>query len=231
VRVLLLIPAFNEEENLPILLSELKKILPDLPILVVDDGSVDRTAEVARENGVQVLSHPYNLGYGAALETGYLYALKKGFDVVAQLDADLQHNPESLPRMLSVFSQENLDLLIGSRFLSRESYRVPLGRRMVIGFLSFLTWVFTGRWITDPTSGYQVLSNRVLKVLVGNLPSDFPDADVLTGLTLAGFKIGETPALMRERKKGVPQVRGLRALYYLYKLPLSMFLAFLRRGM
>lgn len=231
MKVLILIPAYNEEENIAQLLTTLSGLLPGTRVLVVDDGSSDNTARVAKKNHTIVLSHPFNLGYGAALETGYLYALKNGYDVVAQLDSDLQHDPENLPGMLKFFSENSYDLLIGSRFLSRESYRVPLGRRMVIGMLSLLTLLFTGKWITDPTSGYQILSHRVLKVLAGNLPSDFPDADVLTGLSLQGFKIGETGVLMRERAKGTPQVRGLRALYYLYKLPLSMFLSFLRRGM
>ena len=231
MKLLVIIPAHNESENLPELIAQLNQLVPESKIIVVDDGSTDNTITVARQLGAEVISHPYNLGYGAALETGYLYALEHDYDAVAQLDADLQHSPQNLPQMMKVFTENSLDLLIGSRFLSPDSYRVPLGRRMVIGFLSFLTWIFTGRWITDPTSGYQMLSRRVLKVLEGNLPSDFPDADVLTGLALAGFKISETSVVMRERKVGQPQVRGFRALYYLYKLPLSMFLAFLRRGM
>jgi len=231
MKFLIIIPAYNEAKNLPELLEELKRLYPSVPVLVVDDGSRDLTPQIAREHGALTVSHISNLGYGGGLETGYLYALSHGYDAVAQMDADLQHDPKSLGPMLEKFSAEDLDLLIGSRFISNEGYKVPTGRKMVIRFLSILTWMCTHKWITDPTSGYQILSSRVLKVLVGNLPPDFPDADVLTGLTLSGFKIGETPVVMRERKVGFPQVRGLRALYYLYKLPLSIFLAFWRRGM
>jgi len=230
VKLLIIIPAYNEEENLPELLSELKKLYPEIPVLIVNDGSQDKTEQIARQYGAKVVTHIQNLGYGSALETGYLYALQHGYQAVAQMDADLQHDPASLKDMLEIFNQGHYDLLIGSRFKGKQGYRVPTGRKMVIRFLSALTWVFTRRWITDPTSGYQILSCRVIKKLAGNLPSDFPDADVLTGLTLAGVKIGETPVIMRERAKGFPQVRGLRALYYLYKLPLSIFIAYLRRG-
>lgn len=230
MKFLIIVPAYNEEKNLPELLGELKQLYPQIPVLVVNDGSRDRTAQTAREHGALVVSHVFNQGYGVGLETGYLYALSHGYEAVAQMDADLQHDPKSLGPMLEKFQTENLDLLIGSRFISNEGYKVPWGRVLVIRFLSVLTWMCTHKWITDPTSGYQILSRRVLEALESNLPPDFPDADVLTGLTLQGFKIGETPVVMRERKVGFPQVRGLRALYYLYKLPLSIFLAYWRKG-
>jgi len=223
--VVVVIPAFNESAVLPELLPRVRATLPEAEILVVDDGSTDATSRVARAAGVLVARHPINLGYGAAIQTGYLYALRRGARAVLQMDADGQHEPRSALVLLEEL-EHGADLVLGSRFLSGSRiYRAPLARRIGMHLFAAISGAILGRRITDPTSGFQALSPRLARFYAEGLffPPDFPDADVLIRVGLAGFRVVEVPVDMYE-KDGPSIHSGARPVYYVMKMLVTIVL-------
>ncbi|MBM3285885.1 MAG: glycosyltransferase family 2 protein [Candidatus Eisenbacteria bacterium] len=226
-RLLVLIPAFNEERDLGGLIARVRGVAPSAEILVVDDCSRDRTGEIARGAGARVARHPVNLGYGAALLTGYRYADREGFGRVVQLDGDGQHEPESILPLLSPLD-DGFDLVLGSRFRSgARRYRAPWLRAVGMRFFGGIASQALGQRISDPTSGFQALSRRlVLFHSRGNhFPQDYPDADILILVGRRGFRITEVPVTMYEKPTGSSIHSGLRPIYYVIKMTLSILLA------
>jgi hypothetical protein len=228
--ILVLIPAFDEEGRVGGVITEVRQYLPQARILVVDDGSRDRTAAVSKEAGACLVTHPFNMGVGTALQTGYKYALQKGYQYVIQLDADGQHPPSSLPAFISKLRETEADLIIGSRFLTarkgNSSYPRKMGNQLFAKLLSFLI----RERLTDPTSGYRALKSTVLQFCVQDLYGfDYPDADFLLTLHRSGYRIEEIPIDVRPRIGGQSQHRGLRPVYYIIKMFLSIFIILLRK--
>lgn len=228
---LIIIPALNEAKNLTALLPKLQIRYPELDILIIDDGSVDATREVAKKHRVVVLSHPFNLGYGAAVQTGYHYALEQHYQFVVQMDADGQHEPEDVATLLTPVQNNSCDLALGSRFLHADSYDPPWARKIGIRFFQWTTRLITGQRLTDPTSGFQAMNRRVLQVLTTpHFPEDFPDADVLIMLHYYGMKIQEVPVRMHP-PTGSSMHRGLwRPLFYMAKMSLSLLVTYSLKG-
>jgi hypothetical protein len=227
--LMFLIPAYNEGRNISRIISELRAKYPQFSVAVVDDGSADDTSAQAREAGAVVLRHPCNLGYGCALQTGYKFALAVGMNAVLQLDGDGQHPIENVDRMLSRRASVGADLVIGNRFSDKESYQVPLARRIGIGlFRSILKLRKVS--IDDPTSGLQLIGARLLPLLTTDeFPVDFPDADLLLFLSKKNFVIAETAAVMRKNETGRSMHSGLfKPMFYLYKMLLSILMVELR---
>lgn len=223
--VVVVIPAYNEAATLPGLLPRVCAALPGAEILVVDDGSRDATAAVARAAGARVARHPVNLGYGAAIQTGYLYALRRGASAVVQMDADGQHEPRSARALLDELAA-GADLVLGSRFLSgARSYRAPFARRVGMRLFGALSGGILGQRITDPTSGFQALSPALACFYAEGsfFPPDYPDADVLIRVGRAGFRIREVPVDMYE-KDGASIHSGARPLYYVVKMLVTILL-------
>src|SRR5215510_6249182 len=160
--VLVIVPALNEEESLPRTLDEVRKVAPQVDLLVVDDGSHDATAEVARQRGVPVVHHAVNLGVGAALQTGFRWACEHGYDVGIQLDADGQHDPAYLPALLAPVLEGRCDVAIGSRFVSASGYRAPWNRRLGMLLFSGVVRLALGRAISDTTSGFRAYNRPVM---------------------------------------------------------------------
>ncbi len=223
--LLIVIPAFNEEKNLPAVIVETRAVEPDATIVVVDDGSTDGTAEVARSHGARVLSLAVNLGYGAALQTGFLFAVREGFERVVILDGDGQHDPGSIGRLLEV---DGVDVVRGSRFLGTARYRIPLARRIGMVLFGRVAGLFTGEPVTDVTSGFQALNGRAVRFLAENYPTDYPDADTVILMKRAGLTQEEVPVAMRERLSGAPMVSPTRSFYYVFKMCLSILVTLLR---
>lgn len=224
-RGVLVIPAFNEASRLAALLSAIDAQGLPLEVAVVDDGSADATADVASRAGATVLRHPFNLGYGAGLQTGYKYALASGALWVVQMDADGQHDPRDVKRLLEPIRRGDCDLVIGSRFLEPTRYHMDplrqLGRRFFIG----LARAF-GFTITDPTSGFQALGRRVLELYAGDaFPSDYPDVDVLLTAHRHGLVVREISVEMHASARPSTLHGGMRSIWYLYKMMLSLWAA------
>ncbi len=226
---MILIPAYCEEATLAKVLEEVRRST-SYDILVVDDGSPDRTSAIARECGAAVLRHPFNLGYGAALQTGYSYALTGGYDVVVQLDADGQHDPSFVDALSKPVLEGELDVCVGSRFLVGDGYVPPFARRAGMVLFGYIASVVTKRRVTDPTSGYQALSPRAFTFFQSDVfPADYPDADMLILLHRAGLKAAERPVNMRVSVTGQSMHSGvLRPAFYVFKMLLSIAVTLLR---
>ena len=222
-RPLVVIPALNEGSRIEAVIDRLRRAAPDVDELVIDDGSTDDTATRARAAGARVISHPFNLGYGAALQTGYKEALREARRYVVQMDADGQHDPADVPRLMAPLRAGAADVVIGSRFVQTSGYRMTVSRRAGRVFLQRLLIACGGPRVTDPTSGFQALARAAFEFCSADFyPSDFPDVDVLLLLHRRGMRILEVPVTMAASPPGhVPMHAGLRAVYYPYKMLLS----------
>lgn len=222
---LVLLPCLDEGPRIAGIVRRIVALHPELDVLVIDDGSTDDTAEQAESAGAAVIRLPYNLGYGAALQTGYKYALEGGYERLIQMDGDGQHPPEEITPLLAALDDGGVDLAVGSRFLGRAEYRIPALRRLGIGFFGRLTSWLAGQRVTDPTSGLQAMNRRVLAFYQQDFyPWDYPDADMLLRVHYAGFRFAEVPVVMLGGPPGKSMHRGMRPLYYVYKLLLSLAL-------
>ena len=229
VSELLIVPAFDEAERLPGLLAELRRTHPDLAVLVIDDGSRDATAAVAARAGARVVRHPFNLGYGAALQTGYKYALANGVERLVQMDADGQHLPAEIPGLLEPLRRGDCDLVVGSRFLGPSDYRMGAVRSLGRHLFRALARA-AGLAITDPTSGFQAMNRRALALFAGDwYPSDYPDVDVLVRAARSGLRLREEPVRMAAGVRASTLHSGWKPFYYVYKMLLSMWAATGRR--
>lgn len=229
IKKCIIIPAFDEEDSIASVIEGIKTH-SDADIIIIDDGSVDRTSIRAREAGARVIRHPFNMGYGVALQTGYKYAVRKSYDLLAQIDADGQHDPRYLPALFDQVGLGESDVAIGSRFLGEGSFRAGLAKTIGIGFFRLLIWLACGKKITDPTSGYQCLNRKVFEVFTQDIfPCDYPDADVILMLYRMGYRVKEVPVTMMPNPLGKSMHRGLfRLMYYFFKMCLSFFVTLLR---
>ena len=218
---LLVIPAYNESASIERVLAHITAADTGCEIVVVNDGSRDDTAELAAGCGAVVLSHPFNLGYGAALQTGYKYALQRGADILVQMDADGQHDATEVRELMEPVLRDEFDLVVGSRFLEENDYEMQrlrrIGRQVFISLARLL-----GLSVSDPTSGFQVMNRRVLDVYSSDFfPTDYPDVDVLLAAKRHGLRVGERPVHMLAAERESTMHGGLRSVYYVYKMLLS----------
>ena len=236
-RTIVLIPAYNEGQRIGRVIEGLKRILPSTDVLVIDDGSKDDCRQRAMETGAKVISHPFNLGYGSALQTGYKYALKEGYEASVQIDGDGQHDPSFIPDLLALIEKNEADIVIGSRFLKRDDgefdpflYRAPFPRNVGMGLFRAITSFLIRQKVTDSTSGYQAMNRKVLEWVSGeHFPVDYPDADVIIMLHRAGFRIREVPVRMFESREKKSMHSGWKPLYYVFKMFLSIGVTVLRK--
>jgi len=227
MRTLVVIPAYNEADNIAQVIAGVRAFF-DGEVAVVDDGSADDTARAARAAGATVLRHPCNLGIGAAVQTGFLYAMDHGYDQVLRVDGDGQHDPSYIPRFLELLADGEADIVVGSRFLAREGYQSTLVRRagiMILGVLSALV----GARVTDPTSGYWGLSRRAVELLARYQPDDYPETQALVLAARAGCRIREVPVVMQARSAGRSSISGvMHAGFYMLKVILAVLIERLR---
>lgn len=225
-RVLVLIPAYNESRKIAEVVGSIADLGVAEEILVIDDGSADDTAQRARAAGATVVSLVENLGYGGALQTGYRYAHAHGFDVVAQIDGDGQHDAAHILDLVRALDERELDVVLGSRFLEgSRSYAVPLARRAGMAVFRSIIRMTTGQAISDPTTGFQALRAPVVTLFATgeSYPTDYPDADVIILLHRSGFRVGEIPVRMFASETGQSMHSGLKPVFYVFKMLLSIF--------
>lgn len=229
-RFLIIIPAFNEEAALPRVLRSLEAHTSPSNILVVDDGSSDRTADVARSAGVAVASLPFNLGIGGALRTGFSYAIQQGYERAVQFDADGQHDVSSIGRLLESLDR-GADMVIGSRFAdSSTRYQVGSTRRRAMQFVQLAVKVLSGRAYTDVTSGFRAFSKPVLSFFASSYPAEYMESTESLLMALdAGFRVEEVPVVMHIRAGGQSSARNLRLPYHYVRLLLVMITSMTRR--
>jgi glycosyltransferase involved in cell wall biosynthesis len=223
MRTLVIIPAYNEEDALPGVLKELRTVHPDLDVLVVSDGSSDATAAVAREAGVTVLELPYNLGIGGALRTGFLYAVREGYDRAVQFDADGQHDPNHIDTLLAGLDS-GADMVIGSRFAETSAvYDVGNTRRSAMRIIQVAVRLIAGRRYSDTSSGFRGFNRNALTFFSRNYPSEYMESvESLILATVEGLNVVEVPVDMRQRTGGVASSRSIKLVYHYMRLLLVM---------
>ncbi|MBI5014207.1 MAG: glycosyltransferase family 2 protein [Deltaproteobacteria bacterium] len=229
MKVLAIVPAYNEEASIAAVVEALGRVRPPLDVVVVDDGSSDATAEVARAAGARVLSLPFNLGIGGAVQTGYLYARDNGYDVAVQVDGDGQHDPAEIPNLLAPLSEGTAEVVGGSRFLGRRStYRASVARRLGIFYFAWVLSALFRRSVTDPTSGFRAANRRAIELFADEYPTDYPEVDSLVLLWRNGLRSLEVPVEMASRQGGQSSISWPRAVYYMIKVTLSIGVHLLR---
>ena len=210
MRKLVIIPAYNEEGNLEKTMNDIKENAQEFDYIIINDCSRDNTLEMCRQKGFSYLNLPVNLGIGGAVQTGYRYAYYHGYDVAVQFDGDGQHIASELAKMFELAKKEDTDIVIGSRFLVKTDYNHPFFRRVGTGVFQKIIKLVTGKTITDPTSGLQVLSKRVYSkyAKINNYP-EFPDTNLIIEMLLLGYTIKEVPVKMKERIYGESMHGGI----------------------
>ncbi len=230
-KILTIIPSYNEEKTIANVIEQIKRVLPDTDILVVNDGSSDNTLEIAKECGVKIISLPHNMGYGISLQTGFKFAYKYDYDYVIQMDGDGQHDPDSMLALLDEIRKNEADVVVGSRFRGEGDFKPPLLRRLGILFFSAIASLILRTKITDPTSGFQALNHHGIRFNASDYyPVDFPDADFIVMLHRAGLVVHEIPVKMHPSPPGrVTMHSGLRPVYYIFNMMLSLLVVMLRK--
>lgn len=227
---LLILPAHNEASNLPRVIPEARAAAPGYDLVVIDDGSRDATAAVAASLGAEVVTLPVNLGYGGAVQTGFRYAVERGYALAVVMDSDGQHDPAGIHLLAEAVLSGQADVAVGSRFRGRMAYHQPWVKRVGMRLFAWTVAKITGREVTDPTSGFQALNHDALRFFAyDNYPVDYPDADTLLVLYYAGFRVTEVPVTMRERLSGVSMHSGWKPFYYVLKMWLAIAMVVLRQ--
>ncbi|MFL5869737.1 MAG: glycosyltransferase family 2 protein [Solirubrobacterales bacterium] len=226
-----MVPAYNEGEMVARVVREIRRNAPNFDVLVIDDGSTDGTAAEAESEDAIVLRHPYNLGIGGAMQSGYKYALRHGYDVAVQVDGDGQHKPEYIPKMLNALrtAGDEADMVYGSRFRGNPGYKVPFGRRLGNLIFSIVLRVITRKRITDPTSGFRMTNRRGIELFARDYPHDYPEVEALLMLHAHHLRIHEVPVRMNARGFGRSSIDYPRSAYYMAKVLLALFVGLFRR--
>jgi glycosyltransferase involved in cell wall biosynthesis len=230
LRRVAIVPAHNEEASIRGVVEEIRAFDPELEIVVVDDGSADRTATVAFGAGAHVVRLPFNLGIGGAVQTGFQYARDEGFQLAVRLDGDGQHDPAQVPALLEPLVAGEADMVVGSRFIEgRRSYRPPLGRRLGIALFARIVSMLVRQRVTDTTSGFQALNARGIALFAADYPHDYPEVEATVMVFKHRLRLKEVPVTMRVREAGDSSITPLRSVYYMVKVSLALFVGLFRR--
>ena len=224
MKILIIIPCYNEEKNIERVVANLKQAAPEADYLIVNDCSTDRSAAICRDNGFSYVSLPVNLGIGGGVQCGYLYAREHGYDITVQMDGDGQHDPAYLDAIVEPVLRGELDMCIGSRFITKEGFQTSFMRRVGIHVLSAMIFLLCGKRVKDVTSGFRATNARMTAYFAEHYASDYPEPEAILAASLAGFRVGETPVVMQERQGGVSSINAVKSVYYMVKVSLSLII-------
>lgn len=227
--VLVILPALNEAASIAKTVSRIRQQVPQADILVINDGSRDNTAEVARAVGALVLSLPCNVGIGAAVQTAFKFAVRYQYDIVIRNDGDGQHDPEAIPRLIQTLCEQQMDVVIGSRFLQDGDYGTPPLRRLGIRLICLVLRRITGWQITDPTSGFNAYNQRAIRLFSQHYPHDYPEPEAIMLMHRSGLHMREVPVRMIPREHGTSSITPLRSAFYMFNVLLAILITLLRR--
>ena len=227
-RLLVIIPAYNEEASLARVIANVKAAAPRADIVVINDGSHDSTAHVGGLAGAHVVTLPYNLGIGAAVQTGFIFARDNGYDFTAQVDGDGQHDPGEIEVILSPVVNGEADVIAGARYIEDRGYITPWPRRIGIIVLSSLISLSVRRRVTDPTSGFRASNRRAIEYCAQDYPSDYPEPESVVQFARAGLRMREVPVTMNPRYGGQSSITPFRSFYYMVKVILAIIIDLLR---
>jgi glycosyltransferase involved in cell wall biosynthesis len=227
-RTLVIIPALNEQDSIGGVVRAVQQALPWSDIMVINDGSTDRTAQRAAELGAHVLQLPYNVGIGAAVQTGFIFAKRKGYGIVLRCDGDGQHNPQDICLLIDTLLSDDVDMVIGTRYSDRKGYRSTLARRVGSQVLASLLSCITDCKITDPTSGFAAFNRRAIRFWARYYPHDYPEPEALVIAHRSGLRIREVSVAMKPRFAGRSSLTGFVPAYYMSKVILSILIGSVR---
>jgi glycosyltransferase involved in cell wall biosynthesis len=230
-RTLAVVPAYNEAASVASVIASIHEHQPDFDVIVIDDGSTDATTDEARQAGARVLRAPFNLGIGGAVQLGFTYALENGYDRMVQVDADGQHDPAEIDRLVErMDSDPTLDLVCGSRFLGQDhQYPAPISRRTGIHLFAFLLSKIVGQRVSDPTSGFRLANRRAIALFARDYPHDYPEVESVLLLHHHRLRMVEVPVRMYARNGGASSISSGKSVYYMLKVLLAIFVGLLRR--
>jgi len=232
-RVLVIVPAYNEASSLPALIREFSSLPASWDVLIVDDGSTDRTREAVstlKENRVRLMSLPCNLGVGSAVQTGLKFAQRRGYDIAVQVDGDGQHLPAEIPRVLNALCEKGSDMVIGSRFLgSEQGFRSTVSRRVGNRLFSWTLSVLCRQRITDATSGFRAWNRSAIELLAEDCPEEYPEVEAVLMLHRAGLRLSEVPVRMASRSAGRSTIGAIGGLTFMVRVPLAILMNLIRK--
>ncbi len=231
-KIIIIIPAYNEKENIRNVILSLKEKRPDVDCVVINDASTDSTQKEAESTGqAYVIQLPANLGIGGAVQTGFKFAVENNYDYAVQFDGDGQHLPEELEKILSPVMQGECDACIGSRFLddTEEGFKSSISRRFGIRFFKHLNKFLINQSISDSTSGFRAYNKKTITFLARYYPTDYPEPETIVLLGKNNFIIKEASVLMQERQGGQSSISGFKPIYYMIKVSLAMLMAAIRK--
>ncbi|HEP1532018.1 glycosyltransferase family 2 protein [Streptococcus pyogenes] len=228
MKKLIIIPAYNESRNIVNTIRTIESDAPDFDYIIIDDCSTDNTLAICQKQGFNVISLPINLGIGGAVQTGYRYAQRCGYDVAVQVDGDGQHNPCYLEKMVEVLVQSSVNMVIGSRFITKEGFQSSFARRIGIKYFTWLIALLTGKKITDATSGLRLIDRSLIDRFANHYPDDYPEPETVVDVLVSHFKVKEIPVVMNERQGGVSSISLTKSVYYMIKVTLAILVVRLK---
>ncbi|HEP1433341.1 glycosyl transferase 2 family protein [Streptococcus pyogenes] len=228
MKKLIIIPAYNESSNIVNTIRTIESDAPDFDYIIIDDCSTDNTLAICQKQGFNVISLPINLGIGGAVQTGYRYAQRCGYDVAVQVDGDGQHNPCYLGKMVEVLVQSSVNMVIGSRFITKEGFQSSFARRIGIKYFTWLIALLTGKKITDATSGLRLIDRSLIERFANHYPDDYPEPETVVDVLVSHFKVKEIPVVMNERQGGVSSISLTKSVYYMIKVTLAILVVRLK---
>jgi hypothetical protein len=229
LRCVAIVPAYNEEASVGRVVTELREVDPELDVVVVDDGSRDRTAAVAQAAGAAVVTLPFNLGIGGAMQTGFRYAAEHGYDVAIQVDGDGQHDPRELKKILEPVLAGEVDVAVGTRFAGGEGFQSTRTRRFGIRVFAWVVSRIVGQRVTDTTSGFRAVNRKGIRLFAAEYPPDYPEVEATVVLSRHHLRMLEVPVVMRIRETGSSSITALRSVYYMVKVLLALFIGLFRK--
>lgn len=229
MKKIVIIPAYNEISNIRTTVQDILDHAPGFDYVIINDCSQDGTMRFCTEQGMNIINLPVNLGIGGAVQTGYLYAWRNGYDVAVQFDGDGQHDASYLGEMADFLQAQQADMVIGSRYIKKEGFQSSGIRQFGIRYFSALIRLVTGRRVTDPTSGMRMVNRDVMKIYSEDYPVDYPEPESVVMILRMGKKVSEIPVIMRERQGGVSSISPRKAVYYMIKVTLAILMECLRK--
>ncbi len=229
MKKLIIIPAYNESENIEKTVQAIEKEAPDFEYVIINDCSQDETKRICEKNHYNVVNLPINLGIGGAVQTGYRYGYEEGYDLAVQVDGDGQHDPGFLKSMAEYLTEQNLDMVIGSRFIRKEGFQSSGVRRIGIKYFTVLIQMLTGQKITDPTSGLRMINRDVMKIFAYDYPKDYPEPESVVAILRRKKKVAELPVIMKAREGGVSSISPKKSVYYMIKVTLAILIEWIRK--
>ena len=229
MKKIVIIPAYNEISNIRTTVQDILDHAPGFDYVIINDCSQDGTMRFCTEQGMNIINLPVNLGIGGAVQTGYLYAWRNGYDVAVQFAGDGQHDASYLNEMADFLQEQQADMVIGSRYIKKEGFQSSGIRQFGIRYFSALIKLLTGKRVTDPTSGMRMVNRDVMKIYSEDYPVDYPEPESVVTILRMGKKVSEIPVIMRERQGGVSSISPRKAVYYMIKVTLAILMECLRK--